>query len=346
MKYLTFPVPCYNSESYMRRCVDSLLCFGKDAEIILIDDGSTDGTGEIADEYQNRFPDIVKTVHKENGGHGSGVNKGLEMAEGLYFKVVDSDDWLDPEACQKLLFRIRELCGGGRYEFAENIPDLFICNYVYDHLDEGSSRVMDYRNVFPDEKMCTWNSIGRFKPSQYLIMHSLIFRTEVLRKSNVKLPEHTFYVDNLFSYQPLPYADNLYYMDIDLYHYYLGREDQSVNEKVLMKRIDQQIRVTEMVARCVDLKKVRKVYPKLASYMTRNISIMLSISSIHLLLIQTDEARSKRKEMWKNIRQHDKRLYYRLRYSTLSGLTYLPGRLGGRLTIGGYRFARKIYQFQ
>lgn len=346
MKYLTFTVPCYNSESYMRRCVDSLLCFGKDAEIILIDDGSTDGTGEIADEYQNRFPDIVKTVHKENGGHGSGVNKGLEMAEGLYFKVVDSDDWLDPEACQKLLFRIRELCGGGRYEFAENIPDLFICNYVYDHLDKGSSRVMDYRNVFPDEKMCTWNSIGRFKPSQYLIMHSLIFRTEVLRKSNVKLPEHTFYVDNLFSYQPLPYADNLYYMDIDLYHYYLGREDQSVNEKVLMKRIDQQIRVTEMVARCVDLKKVRKVYPKLASYMTRNISIMLSISSIHLLLIQTDEARSKRKEMWKNIRQHDKRLYYRLRYSTLSGLTYLPGRLGGRLTIGGYRFARKIYQFQ
>lgn len=346
MKYLTFTVPCYNSESYMRRCVDSLLCFGKDAEIILIDDGSTDGTGEIADEYQNRFPDIVKTVHKENGGHGSGVNKGLEMAEGLYFKVVDSDDWLDPEACQKLLFRIRELCGGGRYEFAENIPDLFICNYVYDHLDEGSSRVMDYRNVFPDEKMCTWNSIGRFKPSQYLIMHSLIFRTEILRKSNVKLPEHTFYVDNLFSYQPLPYADNLYYMDIDLYHYYLGREDQSVNEKVLMKRIDQQIRVTEMVARCVDLKKVRKVYPKLASYMTRNISIMLSISSIHLLLIQTDEARSKRKEMWKNIRQHDKRLYYRLRYSTLSGLTYLPGRLGGRLTIGGYRFARKIYQFQ
>lgn len=346
MKYLTFTVPCYNSESYMRRCVDSLLCFGKDAEIILIDDGSTDGTGEIADEYQNRFPDIVKTVHKENGGHGSGVNKGLEMAEGLYFKVVDSDDWLDPEACQKLLFRIRELCGGGRYEFAENIPDLFICNYVYDHLDEGSSRVMDYRNVFPDEKMCTWNSIGRFKPSQYLIMHSLIFRTEVLRKSNVKLPEHTFYVDNLFSYQPLPYADNLYYMDIDLYHYYLGREDQSVNEKVLMKRIDQQIRVTEMVARCVDLKKVRKVYPKLASYMTRNISIMLSISSIHLLLIQTDEARSKRKEMWKNIRQHDKRLYYRLRYSTLSGLTYLPGRLGGRLTISGYRFARKIYQFQ
>ena len=258
MKYLTFTVPCYNSESYMRRCVDSLLCCGTDAEIILVDDGSADRTGEIADDYQKRFPDIVKVVHKENGGHGSGVNKGLEMAEGLYFKVVDSDDWLDREACQKLLFRIREFCGGGRYEFEENIPDLFICNYVYDHLDEGISRVMDYRNIFPDEQMCTWNSVGRFRSSQYLIMHSLIFRTAVLRRSGVKLPEHTFYVDNLFSYQPLPYAENLYYMDIDLYHYYLGREDQSVNEKVLMKRIDQQIRVTGMVAHSVDLKKVRK----------------------------------------------------------------------------------------
>ena len=346
MKYLTFTVPCYNSESYMRRCVDSLLCCGTDAEIILVDDGSADRTGEIADDYQKRFPDIVKVVHKENGGHGSGVNKGLEMAEGLYFKVVDSDDWLDREACQKLLFRIREFCGGGRYEFEENIPDLFICNYVYDHLDEGISRVMDYRNIFPDEQMCTWNSVGRFRPSQYLIMHSLIFRTAVLRRSGVKLPEHTFYVDNLFSYQPLPYAENLYYMDIDLYHYYLGREDQSVNEKVLMKRIDQQIRVTGMVARSVDLKKVRKKYPKLAAYMTRNISIMLSISSVHLLLIQTEEARARRKEMWEDIRHYNKRLYYRLRYSTLSGLTYLPGRLGGRLTIGGYRFARKIYQFQ
>lgn len=346
MKYLTFTVPCYNSESYMRRCVDSLLCCGNDAEIILVDDGSQDRTGAIADEYERRFPDIVKAVHKENGGHGSGVNKGLEMAEGLYFKVVDSDDWLDQEACRKLLAKVREFCGGGRYEFEENIPDLFICNYVYDHLDEGTSRVINYRNIFPDEEICTWKSAGRFRPSQYLIMHALMFRTEVLRKSGVKLPEHTFYVDNLFSYQPLPYARNLYYMDIDLYHYYLGREDQSVNEKVLMRRIDQQILVTELVAQSVDLEEVKKDCPKLAAYMIRNISIMLSISSIHLLLIQTDEARRKRKDMWKKIRQYNRKLYYRLRYFTLSGLTYLPGRLGGRLTIGGYRLARKVYQFQ
>ena len=102
-----------------------------------------------------------------------------------------------------------------------------------------------------------------------------------------------------------------------------------------MKRIDQQIRVTELVAKSVDLREVKKMYPKLAVYMMRNISIMLSISSIHLLLIKTEEAFQKRKRMWEQVKD-----------STLSGLTYLPGRLGGKITVGGYRMARKIYQFQ
>ena len=344
MKYITFTVPCYNSEAYMERCIDSLLAGGSDVEILVIDDGSTDGTGEIADRYAAAWPGIVKAVHKENGGHGSGVNTGLKMAQGIYFKVVDSDDWIDQEAYRKILKKIKEFCGAGRIEF-EEVPDLFVSNYVYDHLDEGRSRVMDYRNVFPDGKMCGWNTIGHFRPSQYLIMHALMFRTEVLRKSGVRLPEHTFYVDNLFSYQPLPYVENICYLDIDLYHYYLGREDQSVNEKVLMKRIDQQIRVTDLVSRSVDLREVKKRYPKLAAYMTRNISIMLSISSIHLLLIRTAEAEEKRQKMWERIREYDRTLYYRRRCSTLSGLTYLPGKLGGRITVSGYRFARKIYQF-
>ena len=209
MKYITFTVPCYNSEAYMERCIDSLLEGGSDVEILVIDDGSADRTGEIADRYEKMYPGIVKAVHKENGGHGSGVNKGLELASGLYFKVVDSDDWLDQEAYRKLLDRVRKFFGG-RDQF-EPVPDLFVCNYIYDHLEEGRQRVMDYRNIFPDGEMCNWNTIGHFRPSQYLIMHALMFRTEVLRKSGVKLPEHTFYVDNLFSYQPLPFV-KIYYI--------------------------------------------------------------------------------------------------------------------------------------
>ena len=96
MKLLSIAVPCYNSEDYMRHCIETLLPGGEDVEIIIVDDGSTkDRTAEIADEYAAKYPGIVKAVHQENGGHGEAVNTGLRNATGLYFKVVDSDDWLD-----------------------------------------------------------------------------------------------------------------------------------------------------------------------------------------------------------------------------------------------------------
>ena len=363
-KYLSFVIPCYNSQDYMRRCVDSLLAGGDEVEIIIVNDGSTDATGQIAGEYAERFPGIVRAVHKENGGHGSGVNAGLALARGTYFKVVDSDDWLDDDAYMELLSEIRRYCGRGEADGNENgifnglgiqeeftfngagIPDMIVCNYVYNHLYEGTARSMSYQNVFPEGRLFGWDEIGHFRPSQYLVMHALIFRTELLRKAGVKLPEHTFYVDNLFACQPLPYVKRIRYMNIDLYQYFLGREDQSVNEKVLISRIDQQIKVTKLVSECVDLETVKQEHPKLALYLCRNISVMLAISSIHLLLIGTEEAYRKREELWQEIRQMNPMLYYRLRFGTLSGFTYLPGKLGGLLTIGGYRAAKRIYQFQ
>ena len=340
MKYITFTVPCYNSQDYMRRCIDSLLVYRDEVEIIIVDDGSTDATPQIADAYAKQFPGTVRVIHKENGGHGSGVNAGLAAAKGEYFKVVDSDDWLDARSLQKVLFRIMH------WNREQTPADMIVCNYVYDHLLENKKKTISYRNVFKEGQMLGWNDIGIFAPSQYLVMHSLIFRTEVLRKSGVTLPEHTFYVDNLFASQPLPSVKRIRYLDIDLYQYFLGREDQSVNERVLMSRIDQQIKVTKMVSECVDLEAVKRDYPKLAVYLCRNISVMLAISSIHLLLIGTDEAYRKREELWQEIRRMNPMLYYRLRFAALSGFTYLPGKLGGLLTIGGYRAAKRIYQFQ
>ena len=89
MKLITFAVPCYNSQDYMRRCIDTLLTGGEKVEIIIVDDGSKDRTGEIADEYAAKYPTIVKAVHQENQGHGQGVNVGLAHATGEFYKVVD-----------------------------------------------------------------------------------------------------------------------------------------------------------------------------------------------------------------------------------------------------------------
>ena len=103
MKLITFAVPCYNSAEYMDRCIETLLTGGRRVEIVIIDDGSTDRTPEIADRYAEKYPDIIRVVHQPNGGHGEGANQGLAHASGRYFKVVDSDDWLDTRALHRLL---------------------------------------------------------------------------------------------------------------------------------------------------------------------------------------------------------------------------------------------------
>ena len=342
-KKVSVIVPVYRTLEWLARCVQSITGQTyKNLEIILVDDGSTDRTGQLADQYARAYPDVVRVVHKKNGGHGSGVNAGMMLANGIYFKVVDSDDWLDEAAFHKLMSVLRFWCRTKE----EKRPDLVVCNYVYDHLEEGKTKAVRYGNLFPEQKICRWDEIGCFSPEQYLVMHALIFRTGVLYNCGLKLPEHTFYVDNLFAYCPLPYVRNIFYMDIDLYQYYLGRDDQSVNEQMLKKRIDQQMKVTRMVIAGADLTKIKEKEPKLASYMYRNISIMMAISSIHLLLIGNEEALEKRKNLWGEIKTSNPKLYYKLKYASLSGWTDLPGAVGRRLTIGGYRLANAVYRFQ
>ena len=107
MKILSIAIPSYNSQNYMRKCIESLLPGGEDVEIIIVDDGSKDDTAKIADEYAAKYPTIVKAVHQENGGHGEAVNAGLRNATGLYFKVVDSDDWVDKDAYPKVIATLK-----------------------------------------------------------------------------------------------------------------------------------------------------------------------------------------------------------------------------------------------
>ena len=340
MKLITFAVPSYNSEAYMRRCIDSLLPGGEDVEIIIVNDGSKDHTGEIAAEYEEKYPTICKAVQKENGGHGSGVNKGLELATGLYYKVVDSDDWYDAEEYLRVLEIIRKNVADGK------VIDLYVSNYIYDHLDEGTSTTIRYTNIFPVEKICTWNDIHPFTTSQNLLMHTLIYRTELLRAVGLKLPEHTFYVDNLFAYIPLPYVETLEYVNADLYHYYIGREDQSVNEKVMCSRIDQQLKVTKLLIESADLNEVKKKYPVLARYMLQYANMMMMVSCIHLQLIGDEEAMAKKDALWEYVKESNPELYKIFRSHITLRAVDLPTEGGRKISIGLYRIAKKIFKFQ
>ena len=287
MKLITFTVPCYNSAAYMDHCIETLLPAGEEAEIILVDDGSKDDTGKIADAYAEKYPTIVRVIHQENGGHGEGVNQGIRNATGVYFKVVDSDDWLDTDALQQVLAELRAHLND------EQPLDLMMANYVYEHVADNTRNIVDYKGILPEGRVFTWEEIGKFPPNKNILMHSVIYRTEVLRRSGMELPKHTFYVDNIFVYQPLPQVKTIYYMNLDLYRYFIGRSDQSVNESVMVKRVDQQLRVTKHMIDCQDLDALKNE-KRLRSYMLHYLSMMMAVSDIFLLLDGSAEAKAKK----------------------------------------------------
>ena len=248
---ITIAIPCYNSQDYMETAVMSAVSGPDDVEVLIIDDGSTDRTGEIGRALKEKYPGIVDYIYKENGGHGDAVMCGLSHAHGLYYKVLDSDDYLDQDAFAKVIKALKE------HADADNQIDMFIANYVYDKEGEHRKVVIDYKSALPQNVVFTWDDVGHFKVGHNLLMHAVIYRTELLRGCGLPLPKHTFYVDNIFVYYPLPYVHTMLYMDLDLYDYKIGRADQSVNEKVMIGRIDQQLYGNKLMIQMHDLSKLQ-----------------------------------------------------------------------------------------
>jgi glycosyltransferase involved in cell wall biosynthesis len=338
MKLLTFAVPCYNSAEYMRKCIESLLPGGDEVEILIVDDGSQkDNTLEIAREYEAKYPGICRAIHQENGGHGEAVNTGLRNAAGIFFKVVDSDDWVDPEAYREVLATLR------RFVQNNETLDMLLTNFVYEKQGARRKKVMNYHTAFPARQLCGWNDVRHFHVGQYILMHSVVYRTQMLRNSGLELPKHTFYVDNIFVYQPLPFVHTIYYLDVNFYRYFIGRSDQSVNEQIMIGRIDQQYLVTRIMLSCYDPAKIQPA--KLRRYMVNYLDIMMTICSILSIRSGTEENLQKKKELWQSLRQKNLPLYLRLRCGFLGQAVNLPGKQGRKIASGGYRIAQKFYGF-
>lgn len=341
MKLLSIAIPCFNSAAYMGKCIESLLPGGEDVEILIVDDGSTkDNTAEIADEYAAKYPDIVRVIHKENGGHGSAVNAGIENATGLYFKVVDSDDWVQEEAYKQILDTLRTIVTGGK------ALDMLISNFVYEKEGEKHKKVMNYRHILPKDKIFTWDDCHHFSKGHYILMHSVIFRTRLLKESGLHLPEHTFYVDNIYVFEPLLHVENMYYLDVNFYRYYIGRADQSVNESVMISRLDQQLKVNKlMIDYYVDYKSQIVKTKRRHQYMRNYLEIIMTVSSIMCIRSGTKEHLEAKKELWQYLKQRDKLLFLWMRNGIMGGAMNLPGKGGRKISVEGYRICQKIFNF-
>ncbi len=335
MKLLTVTVPCYNSEAYMENCVNSLLTGGERVEIIIIDDGSKDGTGRIADEYAAKYPTIVKVVHQENGGHGEGINRGLEHATGTYFKVVDSDDTVSKDF-NAFLDTLEECDKQGGV-------DLVVTNYYYVHSDGVGDRSINYSNALPEGKIFTWSDTKPFLIHQLLTIHSCTFRTEVMRKNTEELPKHVFYEDNLMVCRTLPNVEKMYYMNADLYRYWIGRPDQSVQRATTLKRFRHQVLVTE---KCFTSFHFDDVKDRMQfKYLKHEMYMMFAIAIQFARLNKTDEADKAIDEMWANCAAFDSKWANHFRNRTSLWFLCIPGSFGRWFVEAIYWIANKVVRF-
>lgn len=335
MKLLTVTVPCYNSQDYMEKCIESLLLGGDRVEIIVIDDGSKDNTGAIGDRYAAQYPDIVKVIHQENGGHGEGINQGLRHATGKYFKVVDSDDEVSKDFVAFL--NALEKCD------AEGGVDLFVTNYYYVHTDGIGDRSINYSNVLPEGRIFGWSETKRFQMHQMLTIHSCTFRTEVMRMCGQELPRKVFYEDNLMVCRTLPYVARMYYMNIDLYRYTIGREGQSVQDDVSRRRYNHHLLIAESAFKSVRLDQIENRMHR--KYMEHELFMLFGIATLFTRLNKSGKCEMELEMMWRNCEKHDAKWANHFRNRTLLAFINIGGQAGQSFTEFIYKTANKIVRF-
>jgi glycosyltransferase involved in cell wall biosynthesis len=336
MKILSIIVPCYNSQDYMERCISSLLPGGTDVEIIIVNDGSTDKTAAIAGAYRRQYPEMVRVVHQENRGHGGAINTGLACATGAFIKVVDSDDWVDGTSYRQILNTLKSFPESAR-------PDVVISNYVYEKEGKRRKMIIRYSHIMPEGRVFTWDDLGCVPKGRYILMHSIIYRRSILDECGLLLPEHTFYVDNLYAYIPLRYTRTLYYLDVDFYRYYIGRTGQSVQEEVMIQRIDQQLFVNRLMVSAFAPETI--VGKRKRRYLLNYLEIVTLASSALLLRGGSPEHLQKKRELWQYIRNNNGWLYSKLRHGFLGQLVHLPGSTGRNISVSLYYVSRQVVGF-
>ena len=227
-KLLTVVIPAYNAEPFLERCLDSMLKteYRNDTELLVVNDGSKDKTGEIAECYARQYPDIVFVIHKENGGHGSGINTGIKTATGKYFKVVDSDDWVEPENYHYFLQKLQEVD-------CDLIATPFTCVFQKDgQTIREQMRDIEGRKELESDKVLDFRTYAN---KLHVRMHQWTIRTEILKEHTIALTEHSFYVDMQYILYPIPWINTFCIMEESVYCYRLGDEEQSVAVKSMKK---------------------------------------------------------------------------------------------------------------
>ena len=292
-KVLTISVAAYRVEQYLAETLESFLIpeVNEQLEVLIINDGSGEGINKIAEKYVKEYPHVFRLIDKENGGHGSTVNRGIEEASGRYFKTVDGDDRVEAEGFAELLAYL---------EKADE--DLIVTDYY--RFDDGTGEWIDtMRHEFEGKEYGMPYRFEDICNQTYINMHAATYRTELLKKMKRRLDEHCFYVDTEYVLYPVPYVETVVFLKKAVYAYRLGLETQSVNIKNMQKNCSHHETVLEHLLDFYD-EECRTLSEEKKRYVERGVArILVSQFKIYLSFEPEGQWKGKIKEQDKRIKR-------------------------------------------
>ena len=280
-RILTIVVPTYNAEKYLEDnlksfCIPEIL---DDIQVLVINDGSTDGSLKIAEKYAKRYPEVYKVISKQNGGHGSGINCGIKHAEGKYFKVVDADDWIAREAFVKLV------------RFLKQSDSDIVYSGFYWVFDKGQAKLEDFEKEIEIVEPFSGVIYGKeyrfddIADRSYIKMHNMTIKTNILQDNNIYIDEHCYYVDTEYITYPIPFAHTISCIDEFVYMYRIGSSGQSVSlakmrehEKNYDKVMESLLKYHDQLGKTIECSEAKKKYISriIARVVAGKMKIMLS----------------------------------------------------------------------
>lgn len=253
-KLLTVSIAAYNCESFIAGTLSSLCTAEQEElEILVIDDGATDSTADIAEEFARTHNLSCRVIRKENEGYASTVMRGIQEAQGRYFRLLDGDDWYDHDGLQALLQTLKTTSS-----------DLVITPWIREVPNNPH-----VRDIAPNIDSGQYN-LSELPFDSALAMHGATFRTEILKTVSINLPLRCFYTDILFVTQALRHVETAYVTHIPVYHYRLGVDGQTVSDESRLAHVEDMITVLN---RLVD---VYVTYPDLQSTGARMTADLIS----------------------------------------------------------------------
>lgn len=280
---LTIAVPCYNVERYLERSLPpySDPRFVDRLEVIFVDDGSTDNTASILAEFARRNPSVAKVLTKANGGHGSAVNAALSHARGAYFRIVDGDDWVNPDGLDAMLDVM-----------SASEADLVVDLKREVHLVTGKSELFQLPDYVPRNTAVPFSEVCcEHDTESYVMIHTLNARTDLLRSERVSLLERTFYEDYEYVVKATTHARTIAFFDQEVYQYLVGNVAQSVSAENYVKRWDDHVRVLREILRYEEAQTDCELDPHVGRYLARKIELMIHTLYNIALIYDHDRAR-------------------------------------------------------